>query len=129
MKKASRRSRSPHSSSVIREQGLVPVSCPDCSGVLRQEDEGAHDYSLYVCQINHRYSTRSLIHAKEAQVEHVLWSASVFLKQMLFVYQEALRTMKHWSPAERKLIQRRIHEVRKQSLAIRAMIEATHAIE
>ena len=129
MKKAPRRSRSPHSSSVSREQGLVPISCPDCSGVLRQEDEGAHHYSVYVCQINHRYSTRSLMHAKEAQVERVLWSASVFLKQMLFIYQEALRTTKQCSPAERRLMQRRIHEVRKQSLAIRAMIEATHAVE
>lgn len=129
MKKAPRRSLSPHSSSVSREQGLVPISCPDCSGVLRQEEEGAHEYSLYVCQINHRYSTRSLIHAKEAQVERILWSASVFLKQMLFVYQEALRTTKQCSAAERRLMQRRIHEVRKQSLAIRAMIEATHAVE
>src|SRR5262245_17408351 len=69
MKKAPRRSRSLHSS-VIRERGLVPISCPDCSGVLRLEEEGAHEYRLYVCQINHRYSTHSLIHAKETQVEH-----------------------------------------------------------
>src|SRR5438093_5864876 len=129
MKKVPQRSRSAHSSSVIRERGLVPISCPDCSGVLRLEEEGAHDYGLYVCQINHRYSTRSLMHAKEAQVERVLWSANVFLKQMLFVYEEAMRTMNQWSPAERKSIQRRMHEVKKQSLAIRAMIEATHAVE
>lgn len=127
MKKAAQ-SRSAHSS-LMRERGLVPVSCPDCAGVLRLEEEGAHEYSLYVCQINHRYSTRSLIHAKEAQVERVLWSASVFLKQMLLVYQEALRKTKQWSPEERKSMRRRIHEVRKQSLAIRAMIEATHAVE
>src|SRR5262249_12877028 len=129
MKKAPRLSHSPHSSSVIRERGLVPISCPDCSGVLRLEEEGAHEYRLYVCQISHRYSMRSLIHAKEAQVERILWSASVFLKQMLLVYQEALGTPKQWSPAERKSMQRRIHEVRKQTLAIRAMIEATHPHE
>jgi hypothetical protein len=128
MKKSPRRSRSPDSS-VIRERGLVPVSCPDCSGVLRQDEEGAHEYRLYICQINHRYSTRSLIQAKETQVEHVLWSACVFLKQMLFVYQEALRTMKQWSLAERKSMQRRMQEVRKQHLAIQAMIQETHTME
>jgi hypothetical protein len=31
--------------------------------------------------------------------------------------------------AERKRVQHRINEVRKQGLAIRAMIEATHALE
>ena len=101
MKKARRRGKSAHPSTLVTRE-LVPLSCPDCSGVLSFEEEGAHEYRIYVCQIDHRYSMRSLVQAKEAQLERVLWPANVLLKQLLFVYQEAVSAMKHWTPAERK---------------------------
>lgn len=121
--------RHPSAARVNHDQDLVPISCPDCSGVLRLENEGPQDYPMFVCQIDHRYSTRSLIHAKETQLERTLWSAHVLLKQTVIAYEQVLTKAGLMSAADRKSMRRRIHEVRKQCLAIRAMIEATHAVE
>src|SRR5438093_1047981 len=106
-----------------------PLSCPDCSGVLRLDHEGKHKYPLFVCQIDHRYSTHSLIRAKESQLERLLWAAHVMLKQMDIAYEHALTETKQAFAADRKVVRRRIHEVKTQCLAIRAMIEGTHAVE
>ena len=112
-----------------QESGLVPLSCPDCFGVLRYEREGQHGHLLYLCQVEHRYSISSLLRAKEAHLERSLWSATLLLKQMLFAYEDLLSETKNAKSAERKRIQRRINEVRKQCVAVRAMIEASHAVE
>ncbi|MBX3301821.1 MAG: hypothetical protein KF693_06385 [Nitrospira sp.] len=104
---------------------VVPQSCPDCAGVLQLAEEGHQQYILYCCQIGHRYSTSSLLHSKEAQLERSLWSAAVLLKQMGDAYQQLLKEMPR-AMASRKAVQRRIKEVRKQSLAIRGIIETTH---
>jgi hypothetical protein len=113
----------------MHETGLVPVSCPDCFGVLRFEREGSHGHLLYRCQVDHRYSMGSLLHAKEDQLERTLWSASLLLKQMSYVYEDLLSEMKDARGAERKHVQQRMKEVKKQRLAVQAMIETTHAVE
>jgi hypothetical protein len=97
--------------------------------VLRFEREGSHGHLLYRCQVDHRYSVGSLIHSKEAQLERTLWSAALLLKQMLYCYEDLLSELKKVKGADRKRAQQRINEVRKQGVAIRAMIEATHAVE
>lgn len=126
-KKKGATSRPPPSSS--READLVPLSCPDCFGVLRFEREGSHDHLVYRCQVDHRYTIGSMLEAKEAQLERTLWSASLLLKQMSYAYEDLLSEMRQAKGTDRKRVQQRIREVRKQGLAIRAMIEATHAVE
>ena len=105
-----------------------PQSCPDCAGVLRFDQEGPRDHRLYVCQVGHRYSATSLLHSKELQLERTLWSSAVLLKQMGDAYGQLLKEMAP-SDSNRKRVQRRINEVRKQSLAIRTIIEATNAVQ
>ena len=130
MKKARHRTASnPVPSSATRESQLVPLSCPDCFGVLRFEREGPRGHLVYRCQVDHRYSPTSLLYAKEAQLERTLWSAALLLKQMGYAYQDLLEEMNRTKGAERTRVRRRINEVRKQCLAIRAMIEATHALQ
>jgi hypothetical protein len=92
------------------------------------EPEGPRGHPLYVCQVGHRYSTPSLLHSKEKQLERTLWSAAVLLKQMGDAYEQLLKEMSQ-EDSERKRVQRRIHEVRKQGLAIQAIIESTHAVQ
>lgn len=84
---------------------------------------------MYCCQVDHRYAPTSLLHAKEAQLERTLWSATLLLKQMVYAYEDRLEEVKKTPGAEQAKMRRRINEVRKQCLAIRAMIEASHAIE
>lgn len=110
----------------LRETALVPLSCPDCFGVLRFEREGPHGHLLYRCQVDHRYTIGSLLEAKEGHLERTLWSASLLLKQLSFAYEDLLSEMKA-KGADRKRVQHRMNELRKQGLAIRAIIEATHA--
>lgn len=104
---------------------LVPHSCPDCAGVLQMEEQGPRRYVLYCCQIGHRYSASSLLHSKERQLERYLWSATVLLNQLGDVYEQFLHNMPRRG-SHRKAVQQRIQAVKKQSLAIRKIIEATH---
>ncbi|OQW32798.1 MAG: hypothetical protein A4E19_05425 [Nitrospira sp. SG-bin1] len=104
---------------------VVPLSCPDCSGVLRMNREGRHKHVVYRCQVDHRYTPNSLLEAKEKQVERVLWSAVVLLKQLDEAYGHMLKDMP--AEADRQSLQRRVQEAARQCLAIRAMIESTHA--
>ena len=126
-KKSGKTSRHPPSST--RESGLVPLSCPDCFGVLHFEREGARAHLLYRCQVDHRYTTGSLLEAKEAQLERTLWSASLLLKQLSYAYEDLLTEMAQARGSDRKRVQRRMNEARKQSLVVGAMIEATHAVD
>lgn len=115
--------------SASHERGLVPLSCPDCFGVLRFEREGPRGHLLYRCQVDHRYTIGSLVHAKEAQLERSLWSTALLLKQIRYTYEDLLREMPMSTRRRRKRVQQRINEVKKQCLAIRTMIEASHAAE
>lgn len=96
--------------------------------MLSFNQEGQRGHRLYVCQVDHRYSIASLLHSKETQLERTLWSAAVLLKQMGDAYEQQFKEMSR-EDSDRKRVQRRIREVEKQSLAIRAMIEATHAVQ
>ena len=94
MKRGKQRTTSRPPPSATRERGLVPLSCPDCSGVLRFEREGPHGHLLYRCQVDHRYTLSSLLDA-EGKVEETLWSAVLLLKQMVYAYEELLSEMKN----------------------------------
>ena len=107
----------------------MPLSCPDCSGALNMKYEGPRSHGLYVCQVGHRYSTRSLLHAKEKQLEEILWSAIVQMKHVQLVYESLAREMPRLTGTERKQAQRRIEELRKQRAALRAQIEVVDALE
>lgn len=115
--------------SATHESNLVPLSCPDCFGVLRFEREGPKGHLVYSCQVDHRYSPTSLLYAKEAHLERTLWSAVLLLKQLACAYEDLLEELGGTKGAKRTGVRRRINEVRKQCLAIRAMIEATHALQ
>jgi len=114
--------------SVGRARHVVPLSCPDCFGVLRVEPQGRQGHVVYRCQVDHRYSLPSLLEATEIHLERSLWSAALLLTQVGIAYEDLL-AQKTASRETRKQAQRRIREVRKQCLAIRAMIEAPHVIE
>jgi hypothetical protein len=104
---------------------VVPLSCPDCSGVLRVSQEGRKKHVVYRCQVDHRYNPGSLLDAKERQLERVLWSAVVLLKQLDEAYEHLLKEMP--SEVDGKSLQRRVQEVAQQCVAIRTMIESIHA--
>lgn len=113
----------------MHEGELVPLSCPDCFGVLSYEREGPRGHLLYRCQVDHRYSISSLLQAKEGHLERILWSAALSLKQLSYAYEDLLSQLKNANGTNRKRVERRMKEVRQQCLGIRAMIEATHAME
>lgn len=115
------------SSHASHRMEVVLQSCPYCSGVLSRGREGPRNHCNYVCQIGHRYSTPSLLHSKEAQLERVVWSATVLLKQIGDAYEQLLKEMPR-KDSEHTLVQRRIREVRKQSLKIQGLIEETHVV-
>ena len=111
-----------------KDPALTPLSCPDCGGVLRVEQEVSHSLKLYVCQIDHRYSGMTLFQAKEDHIEYTLWSAVVQLKQLQMLY-ETLRGGKVLPAGiQRKRIERRIREVERHRTTIQALIEDTNLL-
>jgi two-component system chemotaxis response regulator CheB len=104
---------------------LTEFTCPDCVGVLsvERENNGHRDYS---CQVGHRFSTRSLLFAKEKEVERVLWAAVALLEHVMHVYDRMERETKP-NAKDRRRLEQRINEAKKQKQSLISMIEHTHA--
>lgn len=107
----------------------APLSCPDCSGVLSSQPEGPARRPLYQCQIGHRYSASSLVHAKEQQLEYALCAVQVLMAQMEGLYEAVGREILDVTGADRKQLRRRIGELQTHRADIEAMIESTHVVE
>ncbi len=99
-------------------------SCPDCVGVLKVEmsDGGRKGY---VCQVGHRFSTHSLLNAKEKELEKALWAAAVLLLHTVNVHEELL-LQQPGSSKTRSALQRRVREAKQQYRTLVRMIEHTH---
>jgi hypothetical protein len=102
-------------------------SCPDRVRVLSVEmsDGGRRGY---VCQVGHRLSTRSLLFAKEKELEKALWSAAVLMLHTLNVHEELLHEQK-WSRETRVGLRRRVREATLQYRTLVRMIEHTHGTQ
>ena len=83
-------------------------------------------YTEYVCQVGHRYSTWSLLVAKEREVEAALWSAAVLLEHVQDIYDRLSLEMVQPSKADRKRITQRIQEARDQKSRLVRLIETSH---
>jgi two-component system chemotaxis response regulator CheB len=110
-----------------RQPGDAAYSCPDCIGVLRVEinEKGRKGY---VCQVGHRFSTRSLLVAKEKDLEKALWSAAVLLLHKVTACEELLHQQR-WSGEIEKGLRRRIREATRQYHTLVRMIEHTHGTQ
>jgi two-component system, chemotaxis family, protein-glutamate methylesterase/glutaminase len=103
-------------------------TCPDCAGVLKLERDGSH-HRDYRCQVGHHFSTRSLLIAKEKEVERVLWSAAALLEHVVLVYGRLMEEVKGLDQKERRRLEQRIREARRQQAVVTGLIENTHAWE
>jgi two-component system chemotaxis response regulator CheB len=101
-------------------------SCPDCAGVLKLEGEGSH-HREYQCQVGHRFSTRSLLIAKEKEAERALWSAAALLEHIVLVYGRLIEEGKDLKSQDRRSLEQRLREARRQQQAVISLIENTHA--
>ena len=106
---------------------LCPVSCPDCNGVLSIE-ESTEGYLFFRCQIGHRYSIRSVIQAKEDQLEHTLRSATVQSKQLQDLYETCMQGP-DLLDRDREGLRRRLAELTEQERSILAILEGSHAAD
>ncbi|MGD9725890.1 MAG: hypothetical protein AB7V39_05795 [Nitrospiraceae bacterium] len=93
---------------------------------LVREDNRHRDYR---CQVGHHFSTRSLMIAKEREVERVLWSAAALLEHIMLVYGRLMEETKGDEAKTRRQLQQRIREARQQKIMLTRMIERTHAWE
>jgi two-component system chemotaxis response regulator CheB len=113
----------------LSKSTVTEFSCPDCIGVLKvhREDNRHRDYR---CQVGHHFSTRTLLIAKEKEVERVLWSAAALLEHVALVYQRLIEEDVAGSDVrDRRRFQRRIREARQQKVLLTRIIEHTHASE
>jgi len=103
-------------------------SCPDCAGVLNLEHDDCR-HRDYRCQVGHHFSTRSLLAAKEKELERSLWSAAVLLEHVRMVYEQLLKELRGADQEDRRRMQQRIREARQQKAMLTRMIEHTHVWE
>jgi two-component system chemotaxis response regulator CheB len=116
--------------SKLKQSKSAPTefSCPDCVGVLKLERE-ENRHRDYRCQVGHHFSTKTLVFAKEKEVERILWSAAALLEHIALVYG---RLIEEVDGADRQYLRRlhqRIREARQQKIMLTRMIERTHACE
>lgn len=108
-----------------QEQHMNPtlLGCPDCSGVLSVEKEGAEGHLRYTCHVGHRFSLNSLVEAKENQLEEAFWSVVSLLQHIGMICTE----VKNHSDSTdlRSRTQARIKQVQEHEKAIRVLIEET----
>ena len=100
-------------------------SCPDCAGVLKLDRDGTQ-HRDYQCQVGHRFSTKSLLIAKEKEVERALWSAAALLQHIELVYGRLMEEVKGVESKERRRLEQRIREARRQKAVVIGLIENTH---
>jgi len=101
------------------------LGCPDCAGVLRFiSRKGANRHTVYECYVGHRYSTASLLSAKEGQLESTLWSTLVLMAHVEAACRNLLEEKRHVGGPQRP-VQQRIREARAQQQTVRGIIEAT----
>jgi two-component system, chemotaxis family, protein-glutamate methylesterase/glutaminase len=105
----------------------IEITCPDCAGVLSIEVIPVDSHQSYRCQVGHRYSTRSLIEAKEDAVERTLWSAVSFLIHIEQMYAQMLDELKSCNGSARRHLQLRMKEARQQQHIITDLIHETHS--
>lgn len=91
-----------------------------------REDNRHRDYR---CQVGHHFSTRSLLVAKEKEVERVLWAAAALLEHITLVYSRMIEEIKGDEAKHKRRLQQRIREARQQKAMLTRMIERTHAWE
>ncbi|MBX3238172.1 MAG: hypothetical protein KF814_18645 [Nitrospiraceae bacterium] len=111
----------------IQKPRPADFSCPDCVGVLSVEMTNGRRRG-YVCQVGHRFSTRSLLLAKEKELERTLWAAAVLLLQTATVHEQFFDEQQ-WSVETRKALRRRIREATHQFHTLVHMIELTHGAQ
>src|SRR5262245_18665494 len=101
------------------------IGCPGCAGVLSLVDEGRQDYARYVCSIGHAYSLRTLLEAKEKQVEDGLWAVLSVLEQLGMVYGRMLEQVAQGDGRfDGGPIERRLRQVQHNMQRLREMIES-----
>jgi hypothetical protein len=102
-------------------------TCPDCIGVLLLEMD-QNDHRGYVCQVGHRFTTKSLLAAKEKEVEKTLWAAAALMGHIRDVNGRLLKEIPR-GDKQRRPLQRRIREAKMQRSTLVRMVENTHAAE
>ena len=58
---------------------LTRFTCPDCSGVLAEQQDG--DFFYYRCRVGHTFSPQTLHEQKGAAIEDALWAAIQILEE------------------------------------------------
>jgi len=119
-----RRTHKPKTS--VENWTVSQVGCPDCAGVLKLTRDGRHGHHRYKCYVGHRFSTQSLLKAKEAQLEIALWSTLVLLAHIEMVCSNLIRERQSARASHTKPLQLRIREARVHEHKIRTVIESTH---
>ena len=107
---------------------LVPLSCPDCRGVLSQTQEGPQALPFFECQIQHRFTAVSLVRAKEGKLNETLWSSVTQSKQLRCLYETLLKEEVLPHDISRTMLQRRIDQLARQESQIRAVVTDTSAV-
>ena len=62
---------------------LSPFTCPECSGILLQIEEGGN--VRFRCHTGHAYSVNSLLDDVTDSVEHNLWSAVRVMDELVLL--------------------------------------------
>jgi two-component system chemotaxis response regulator CheB len=94
------------------------LSCPECGGVLHQEDEGR--LTRFSCQVGHVYSPESLVNGQAEALEGALWAALRSLEERA----DLLRRMSRRAVSDRRRerLEERAQQVERDSRVIHGVM-------
>ena len=102
------------------------IGCPACAGVLTCIREGEREHLRYACTVGHQFSARTLMEAKENQLETVLWSAVSLLAHVEMIGRALLdEVAREDIPMRKERFEARIRQAHTHREILRDLIEQT----
>ena len=108
----------------------LPISCPECHGVLSLRIEGQKNHLVFVCRVQHTFSVIDLLTGKEDHLESRLWSALNLAEELGELTRQLGRlAVRQGLQAAGRALEERAQRADRQATDIRRIIENNRAVE
>lgn len=113
-----------------RNGEAIPISCPECHGVLKLRVEGPKHHLVFVCRVQHTFSVIDLLTGKEDHLESRLWSALNLAEELGELMRQLGRlAVRQGLEAAGRALDERAQRAAQQATDIRRIIENNRAVE
>jgi two-component system chemotaxis response regulator CheB len=108
----------------------IPISCPECHGVLSLRVEGPKHHLVFVCRVQHTFSVIDLLTGKEDHLESRLWSALNLAEELAELTRQLARlAARQGLESAGRALEERAERAERQATELKRIIEKNRAVE